>query len=107
MLFGSVVFLVGFTSSQGDGSILSAQVSDLTAEHYLYMAALMVLGTVYLVFILLFSAYIWLKIAKIFIGPQEAKRIFHLTYRTPRSGIVHSFNMIYVNWVLKIPNKQL
>ncbi len=101
LLWGSVAFLVSFTLSQGDGSILSTQISEFSTEHYLYLVALMIFGTTYLVFILLFSAYVWLKVATIFISPQEARRIFHLTYRTPTSGFAHSLNVRYVNWVLK------
>ena len=98
-IFGAIYF--ARMNMQSDSEFWSKQVQNFEAWDYFALGFIILAFLAYAIFALIGTSFVWLRAASKMLGPEEAKRIYHRTYRTPNHGYGREWNIRFVNWVLK------
>lgn len=98
-IFGAIYFAL--MNIQSDSEFWSKQVRTFEAWDYFVLGSVLLAFLAYATLALIGTSFVWLRAASKMLGPEEAKRIYHRTYRTPNHGYGRKWNIRFVDWVLK------
>ncbi|MED5387239.1 MAG: hypothetical protein VX793_00180 [Pseudomonadota bacterium] len=99
IVFGGVYASLVAVESNSD--FWSKPASAFEAWDYFVLASIFIGFLTYVMIALIVASFVWLRAAAKLVGPEEAKRLYHRTYRTPSHGYGLRWNLRFVNWVLK------
>lgn len=98
-IFGTIY--LALTNMQSANGFWSKQVRTFEAWDYFVLGSIVLAFLAYAIVAVIGSSFVWLRAASKILGAEEARRIYHRTYQTPRHGYGRKWSIRFVDWILK------